>query len=353
VIEQAIYFGLGCVVAGLLALSFTPVLWARALRLTRQRLQVQIPVSMQEILADRDHLRAGFAVAARALEQDMELVRASKAADMSELGRRAVQIFTLSQQLARARQELEFQHGEIERLTRETIEADAGLAATRIALDQNHVYFEKRLENHEALKKSHWQLEETLEQKRGTIGALQTRISGLEMTIEDAARARVALTRELDAARQQGMLAGEERDLLANQLGAAQAAHESLRKRLTAETALVADLEGAKRALQGELDAARVKLRLGEAELEGAGRAAQEAKDRERASSLRHSLEAAQWRLSHAAEDQAPVSDTVLRASIHGLGLAVAEMVPSGAPAPAAQESGPKRVPEKSGPGVF
>ena len=340
-------------VAGLLALSFTPVLWARALRLTRQRLQVQIPVSMQEVLADRDQLRAGFAIAARALEQEMETVRASKAADMSELGRRAIDIFALSQQITSARQELELQRRELERLTRQTGEAEAGLAATQIALGQNHVYFEQRLETHEALKKSFWQLEEVLEQKRGTIGALQTRVSGLEMTIEDAARARAALTHQLEAARQQAVLAGEERDLLANQLGAARAAQETLRKRLTAETALVADLGEAKRALQGELDAARVKIRLGEAELEGAGRAAQEAKDRERAASLRHSLEAAQRRVSATTEDQVAVSDAILRASIHGLGLAIAEMAPPAATAPAEQENGSKRVSEKSGPSAF
>jgi chromosome segregation ATPase len=347
VIEQAIYFGLGCVVAGLLALGFTPVLWARALRLTRQRLQVQIPVSMQEILADRDHLRAGFAFAARALEQEMDLVRATKAGDMSELGRRAVEIFSLSQQLTAAREDLKTQGREIEQLTRETAEAAAGIAATQTALHQNHVYFEQRLETHEELKKSHWQLELTLEQKRSTIGALQTRVSGLEMTIEDAERARTALIHQLDAARRQAGLAGEERDLLAKQLGAAQAAQETLRKRLTAKTDLLADLEEAKRALKGELDAARVKIRLGEAEIEGAGRAVQEAKERERAMSLRHSLEATQSRVSQAAADQAPVSDAVLRASIHGLGLAIAEMVPPGTPA-VREDNPPRRMPGKS-----
>jgi predicted nucleic acid-binding Zn-ribbon protein len=354
VIEQAIYFGLGCVVAGLMALSFTPVLWARALRLTRQRLQVQIPVSMQEILADRDHLRAGFAFAARALEQEMDNVRATKAGDMSELGRRAVEIFNLSQELAEARAELESQGQEIERLTREAVEAAAGLAGLQSSLHQNHVHFEQRLENYESLKKSHWDLELALEQKRTTVGALQTRVSGLEMTIEDAERARTALSQQLDAARREAALAGEERDLLAQQLDAVHAAQETLRKRLTAETILTAKLEQEQHVLRAELDAARVRIRLGFAEIEGvgiegAGRAGQEAKDRERASGLRHNLEAAPLNVPHEVVEGS-VSDAVLRASIHSLGLAIAEMMPASAPAPApaVQNSGALRRPGKT-----
>jgi hypothetical protein len=159
------------------------------------------------------------------------------------------------------------------------------------------------------------------------------------------------LLHQLEAARRQAELAGEERDLLAKQLGTAHAGHEALRKRLTAETTLAGDLEEAKRALMGELDAARVKIRLSEAEIEGAGRAAQEAKDRERALSLRHNLEAVQMRVSQAAKDSGTVNDAVLRTSIHGLGLAIAEMAESNAMAPKLTEATPPvRMPGKSRP---
>lgn len=355
-IEQAIYFGLGCVVAGLMALAFTPVLWARALRLTRARLQAQIPVSMQEILADRDQLRAGFAVAARGLEQEMERVRDGKAADLAELGRRAMEIFRLTEQLTGARSALAAQDAEIRQLTRDAVEAAAGLAAAQTGLQQNHAWFEQKLEQHEALKRAKVDLEHLLDQARSTVGTLQQRISGLELTIEDGDRKRKTLLQNLDSARQQAALAAEERDLLANQLATAHSAQETLRRRLAAETALVAELTEAKRAFEAEADAAKVKLRLAGTGREGPAASRQDS----RADSLRESFASAQGRAAatpprpastldkpngaspvNQPGGTAPPSDANsgeadLRATIHELGLAIAAMRPAAAAMPEA-----------------
>ncbi|MBI5012898.1 MAG: hypothetical protein HZC06_09325, partial [Methylocystis sp.] len=46
-IEQAMYFALGFLVAGLFALMFLPAFWRRALRLSMRRLQMLAPMSME------------------------------------------------------------------------------------------------------------------------------------------------------------------------------------------------------------------------------------------------------------------------------------------------------------------
>jgi len=62
------FFALGVLVAGLLGLMILPALWRRAVRLSTRRIEMQTPLSMDEVLADRDLLRAEFAVAERRLE---------------------------------------------------------------------------------------------------------------------------------------------------------------------------------------------------------------------------------------------------------------------------------------------
>ena len=86
-IEQAMYFALGFLVAALLALMFLPALWRRAMRLSMRRLQMLAPMSMEEVVAERDLLRAEFAVRERRLEQEMEALQTARANDMATTGR--------------------------------------------------------------------------------------------------------------------------------------------------------------------------------------------------------------------------------------------------------------------------
>jgi len=70
------YFVLGALVAGLLALTITPAIWRRANLLSFARIEASMPMSLVEIQAEKDQLRAEFAVSTRRLE--MELGRISE-----------------------------------------------------------------------------------------------------------------------------------------------------------------------------------------------------------------------------------------------------------------------------------
>ncbi|WP_442754565.1 hypothetical protein ACNHKD_16460 [Methylocystis sp. JAN1] len=101
-IEQAMYFALGVLVAGLVTLLFLPAFWRRALRLSMRRLQMLAPMSMEEVIAERDLLRAEFAVRERRLEQEMEAVKSSKAYDLAAIGRHAARVAEAEARLKRA-----------------------------------------------------------------------------------------------------------------------------------------------------------------------------------------------------------------------------------------------------------
>src|SRR3712207_980646 len=93
-------FALGFVAASLIALLIIPAINARAERLARRRAEALFPLSISELTAEKDHLRAEFAVMQRRVERKAEEAMAYKHRSMEELGRRAVRIEALETTLA-------------------------------------------------------------------------------------------------------------------------------------------------------------------------------------------------------------------------------------------------------------
>ncbi len=98
-IEQIVDFSLGFVICGLIGMAFLPLVSARARRLTLARIEARLPMTFDEIEAERDLLRARFAVEKRALELAAEEARSGHTADSAELGRRAVALMRANEQL--------------------------------------------------------------------------------------------------------------------------------------------------------------------------------------------------------------------------------------------------------------
>lgn len=99
-IESLMYAALGMLVASLLWLLAMPLIWNRAVRLTMRRIEGLVPVSMAEIQADKDQLRAEFAMSTRRLEMGIEQLRTKSANQLGELSRRAEVIVTQKAELA-------------------------------------------------------------------------------------------------------------------------------------------------------------------------------------------------------------------------------------------------------------
>ena len=94
------YFALGFLAAALIALLIIPAINARADRLARRRAEAMFPLSISELTAEKDHLRAEFAVLQRRTERRAEEALSVKHRSMEELGRRAVRIEALETELA-------------------------------------------------------------------------------------------------------------------------------------------------------------------------------------------------------------------------------------------------------------
>jgi chromosome segregation ATPase len=88
VIEPIMYFGLGFLAASLLGLVVMPLVHNRAARLTARRMEASTPLSMAEIQADKDQLRAEFAMSTRRLEISVEQLKAKTTSQLAELGKK-------------------------------------------------------------------------------------------------------------------------------------------------------------------------------------------------------------------------------------------------------------------------
>ena|SRR5437867_4281629 len=99
-IEAIMYVGLGFLTASLLALVIIPLIHDRAVRLTLRRLNATMPLSMAEIEAEQDQMRAEFAMSARRLEIHVEHFRAKAASQLAELGKNTATINRLKAELA-------------------------------------------------------------------------------------------------------------------------------------------------------------------------------------------------------------------------------------------------------------
>ncbi len=98
-IETALLVALGFILASLLGLLLARPLRRRAERLTRQRIEASMPISIADIQADKDQLRAEHAISIRRVEIAYEKERDKAARFLVERNKHAVEIAGLKTQL--------------------------------------------------------------------------------------------------------------------------------------------------------------------------------------------------------------------------------------------------------------
>jgi chromosome segregation ATPase len=83
------YLAIGFLVSMLFGLMIVPLVHNRAVRLTTRRMEAATPLSMAEIQADKDQLRAEFAMSARRLEMSVDQLKNKTTSQLAELGKKS------------------------------------------------------------------------------------------------------------------------------------------------------------------------------------------------------------------------------------------------------------------------
>jgi hypothetical protein len=98
-IQTIMLFGMGVLAGCLLMLMFFPIVHQRAVRITKQHVVDAVPLAINELQADKDHLRAQFAMSMRRLEISIEEMRAKAGGQKGEIGRQGAEISRLHVEL--------------------------------------------------------------------------------------------------------------------------------------------------------------------------------------------------------------------------------------------------------------
>ncbi len=277
-IEPIMYFGIGFLLAALIGLVVIPLVHGRAVRLTMHRLEAATPLSMAEIQADKDQLRAEFAMSTRRLEMSIEQLKNKTTSQLAELGKKSdainrlkinlgektATIFALESRDKALRDQLRATDDEIAAKTSATHDAQRELSDKQAELAKLVNELEEKTTFTEAQKVEIVALKTQVEALKERLTAAGNDLKVAEDRREIERAALKAATQELQAERgtveNLGRRVGELERHLAAQTAEAEIlsrrAHD-LENRLGEESRLLAQSEFELKQLRGEIDAAR------------------------------------------------------------------------------------------------
>jgi predicted nucleic acid-binding Zn-ribbon protein len=192
------YFVLGLLAAGLLALAVAPAMLRRAARLTRARVEGSLPLSMAEIRADKDQLRAEFAVSARRLELTARRLEEKAAEQAVEISRRSEEVARLSREHAARTTALGHVEGRVVHLATEIADVERKLAEAHVDLAARDEALAERAKALAALTGDFEAAQQLIEEQQLEVVAGNTRIGNLsdQLAVAKGAEAAAGLARD-------------------------------------------------------------------------------------------------------------------------------------------------------------
>jgi chromosome segregation ATPase len=177
-VEPIMYLAIGFLVAMLLGLTIVPLVHNRAVRLTTRRMEAATPLSMAEIQADKDQLRAEFAMSARRLEMSVDQLKHKTTSQLAELGKKTDAINRMKLELGEKNATI-FSLEAREKAMKEQLRATEEEFATKT----------------EALR----QAEKALSDKQSELGRLNTELNDRSMMADNRQVELVAVHTQIDA----------------------------------------------------------------------------------------------------------------------------------------------------------
>src|SRR6202051_2429236 len=210
-IEPIMYLAIGFLVSMLFGLMIVPLVHNRAVRLTTRRMEAATPLSMAEIQADKDQLRAEFAMSARRLEMSVDRLKHKTTSQLAELGKKSDAINRMKLELGEKNATI-FSLEAREKAMKEQLRATEEEFAART----------------DALR----QLEKSLSDKQGELAKINSELSDRSLMAESRKVELVAVHAQIDALK--GRVGDAEKEFAATQArlgqqpGGAEAAHRGL-----------------------------------------------------------------------------------------------------------------------------
>jgi len=335
------FYALGLLTACILALVVAPPLWRRAVRLNRRSIEETMPMTWAEIQAEKDQIRAAFAVSTRRLDVTIEKLENQVTEQLIDINRKreiishltaegsmsAEDMIALEQERDRLRNEVAAQKDAIAEAAKAAGAQEKRMAALQQTLDEAQGKLDAIVSERETQRMEIVARDTELDNLRDSVAAVKT-----TTTVEEVARA--GLETELSQLRTS--LALEKRKLADTEALVAEA--EARRVGTLAEIAARdAEIAG----VRDDLAEARTKieglsLRLVEAEAAGMTLLAVEESKAELEARLAHMgtvnarLETDLAELRAASAKASEEETALLRSKLIDIGAAVARLAAKG-----------------------
>ena len=145
-VQSILFFALGFLCAVFLVSLVAPAIWRRAVVLTRRRLEASLPLTPAEIQAEKDRVRAEYAMTTRRLEMTVKSLQEKAAEQLVEIGRGREALKGLAiekKDKNQALSDLEAKNAELRQREEELHRLSERLAQTERALEKRALELQK------------------------------------------------------------------------------------------------------------------------------------------------------------------------------------------------------------------
>ena len=229
-VEPIMYLAIGFLISMLCGLMVLPLVHNRAVRLTTKRLEAATPLSMAEIQADKDQLRAEFAMSARRLEMSVEQLRNKTTSQLAELGKKTDAINRMKAELSEKNATI-FSLEAREKAVKEQLQTtESDFTAKTEALRLAETTLAERQGDLAKLNSELSDRSMTAESRQVELLAVRAQIEGLQNRVNDAEKEFAATQARLEHQRKESAAATQDLD--------------DARKRVETLSQRVTDLDG-------------------------------------------------------------------------------------------------------------
>ena len=214
-IEPIMYLAIGFLVSMLFGLMIVPLVHNRAVRLTTRRLEAATPLSMAEIQADKDQLRAEFAMSARRLEMSVDQLKNKTTSQFAELGKKSdainrmklelgeknATIFSLEAREKAVKEQLRATEEEFTAKTESLRDAELALKDKQLELAKINAELSDRSMTADTRQVELVAVRAQIETLRGRVGDAEKEFAATQARLEEERRDSDKATRELIEAR--------------------------------------------------------------------------------------------------------------------------------------------------------
>ncbi|TCD15373.1 hypothetical protein [Oricola cellulosilytica] len=208
-IETALIFALGFLAAALFGLMIAPAIWRRAVFLTRKRIESALPLSINELNAEKDALRAEHAMAERRLTMRLDAIQDKNARLMVNVADKAGEIDALEQSLADSLARGAKLESELEETSERLDERTTELSQTTIALESTRSELEMRSSALERAQSEIELLSGRIADAREDISERDAKIDGLAANLAELKAARKEFQQQVRSLRAEAKATAE------------------------------------------------------------------------------------------------------------------------------------------------